>query len=441
MIAETLLRLLLCAVAVWFGTGLHLVFWVTGFLALPVLIEPGRLPARLLWCAAFLGWALGSCNQTHYLWKVLGLPLWVVILSPVGTGLVFALAVRIFRNYHQKQRRFLAAFFFSAIWTTYEFLRFRISIHGTIDNLAYTQMDFPAMLQIASVTGLCGIGFVLFFSQGLLAAGKPMAALLVIVLVAGAGALRLQQDPGTPVMVGLVASDAKLPLETKLDRYADTARGLIAQGARVVLLPEKIVRIDDAQLTGIDQRFLPLPALTVVGIERWTAKDKRNESRVYENGSVRAVYEKQHMLPPFESHLLVGTERVTWREPAGIYGTAICKDMGFPSLARGYGNDGAALMLIPAFDFEEDRWYSDRVAMLRGVESGFSVVRAPRAGNLIAADAFGRVLAEKPSYAEEFSTLLVKVPVRHLNTLYNALGDWFCFTVSGLLAVLWLRVR
>lgn len=397
------------------------------------------MPARLVWWIAFFGWSIGSCNQTHYLSKVLGVPLWLVILSPVGPALVFAFAVTAWRGAYRNHRPLRAAFLFVAIWTLYEFVRFRTSIHGTIDNIAYTQMDFLPVLQIASVTGLCGIGFVIFFTQGLVMAGKPRSAVALFLLTCSAGALRLLQDPGPIVPIGLVTSDRDLSKDAKLNRYAGESRKLMERGAQAVLLPEKIVRITNAELQDFDARFLPMPALVVVGVERWTDKDKRNEARVYEAGKVKAVYEKQHMLPPFESHLLVGKDRVIWREPAGTYGTAICKDMGFPALTRAYGQDGAGVMLIPAFDFEEDRWYSDRVAMLRGIESGFSVVRSPREGNLIAADAFGRVLAEKRSDAEAFSTLLVGVPVKHFDTLYNHLGDWFCFTVSALLA--WVLFR
>jgi apolipoprotein N-acyltransferase len=54
----------------------------------------------------------------------------------------------------------------------------------------------------------------------------------------------------------------------------------------------------------------------------------------------------------------------------------ICKDMDFPGLSREYGQDDTALLLVPAWDFELDGWLHGRMAILRGVESGFSIARA-----------------------------------------------------------------
>ena len=43
----------------------------------------------------------------------------------------------------------------------------------------------------------------------------------------------------------------------------------------------------------------------------------------------------------------------------------ICKDMDFPLLSRQYGNDGAGLMLVPAYDFVTDGWLHGRMAILK----------------------------------------------------------------------------
>ncbi len=105
------------------------------------------------------------------------------------------------------------------------------------------------------------------------------------------------------------------------------------------------------------------------------------------------------MLPAFESHLLPGTARLTFDRPsddgtAGKWGVEICKDMDFPLLARQYSNDGARLMLVPAWDFVADGWLHGRMAILRGVESGFSIARSVKQGILTLSDSRGRVLAQ-----------------------------------------------
>jgi apolipoprotein N-acyltransferase len=53
----------------------------------------------------------------------------------------------------------------------------------------------------------------------------------------------------------------------------------------------------------------------------------------------------------------------------------ICKDMDFPKLSREYGKDGTALLIVPAWDFVLDGRLNGRMAILRGVESGFTAAQ------------------------------------------------------------------
>jgi apolipoprotein N-acyltransferase len=105
----------------------------------------------------------------------------------------------------------------------------------------------------------------------------------------------------------------------------------------------------------------------------------------------------------------------------------ICKDMDFPQLSRQYGNDGTALLLVPAWDFNADGWLHGRMAILRGVESGFTIARAPKQGVLTVTDDTGRVIAERVTGSEPFTSLMATAPVRHTATIYARYGDWFAW--------------
>jgi apolipoprotein N-acyltransferase len=83
------------------------------------------------------------------------------------------------------------------------------------------------------------------------------------------------------------------------------------------------------------------------------------------------------------------------------------------------------VLLAPAWDFGPDGWLHSRMAIWRGVESGFTVVRAAKQGQLVVSDAYGRVLAEAASTAEGFARLSTSAPARHVPTLYSRWGDWF----------------
>ena len=169
-----------------------------------------------------------------------------------------------------------------------------------------------------------------------------------------------------------------------------------------------------------------------MGVVHIAPDAKWNEARIYSPSSPVRVYEKHHMLPPFESPLKPGTTRTLWKEPSGIWGVTICKDMDFPAMGRDYANDGAGLLLVPAWDFVGDGWLHGRMAILRGVESGFSIARAPKQGILTATDNRGRVLAERITGLQPFVSLVANVPVQNDRTIYAQSGDWFAWLNVGL---------
>ena len=232
------------------------------------------------------------------------------------------------------------------------------------------------------------ITFLLFFVPGAVATGRlsaivPAAILLASVLLWGRARLDNGDSAGERVPVAIISSDkfVRTPGTQRqlLGDYADRAARLADEGARLLVIPEKIAVIKEIPLEEIDALFGAAAkhgARVVVGLERWTHDAKLNEARVYSsNGAVEADYEKHHMLPPMESHLLVGHDRVNLQDHLGV---AICKDMDFPQLSREYAQDGAGLMIVPAWDFHSDGWLHSRMAVVRGVESGFGLVRSAK---------------------------------------------------------------
>jgi apolipoprotein N-acyltransferase len=228
------------------------------------------------------------------------------------------------------------------------------------------------------------------------------------------------------------------PASVELIRtYCEHIPDLAKRGAQIVVLPEKLGRFTDVEVKQADEILAQSAKqnhLTIAA--EFHHLPDRNETRVYApDGTVEAVYEKQ-LLPAFESELLVGDTRTTLQRPSGKIGLTICKDMDFPKLSRQYGNDGATLLLVPAWDFTSDGWLHSRMAILRGVESGFSMARAPRLGNLTLTDDRGRVLAEQVTGSTGFNSALAAVPVGSAPTLYARAGDWFAWFDLFLLTII-----
>ena len=445
-------------VLLWFGTGLHPQWWLTWLVPLPLLWLATRLSAGWSFVLAVLAVFVSAFSQWHYAHDLIHLPGTVLLLIGVQPALVVAVAVALWRRLLLRGAPLLAALGYSGVLVAVDFAALRFSANSNWGSLAYTQMDFLPVLQTASLAGTAGLVFLVSFVPAALAAaawGKVTprhrlalagGALALLLAATGWGAWRLAAPAAPEVKVGLIASDLVQNLSPKdpekkkalFEAYSAKAAELIAQGAQLVIEPEKIARVHDERIGDLDLPFEQAAArgaVIAVGVERWIGADRLNESRIYDaRGALWTTYEKHHMMPVYESDLKVGTDRAILEQPSGKWGVQICKDMDFPALSRQYGNDGVGLVVVSAWDFIADGWLHDRMAVMRGVESGFSLARAAKQGLLTLSDDRGRVLAQQRTDSEDFSTLLGEVPVRHDDTLYARWGDWFAWLMLAVLA-------
>ncbi len=454
--------------ALFWGTGLHPRWWLAWLAPLPVLfISPRVARGRAFWMAA-VAWFLGSLNMWLYFLTAISIPIPLLLLFSAVPSCFFGLAVLLFRRFLVRGDLWKAALSFPAFWVTFEYLSNVSSPHGTFPNLGYTQMDFLPVLQVTSVAGIWGITFCLFLLPATIAAvlNQPgtvpqkrrlaTAASVFLVLVVGWGSWRVMWTPAPEhsVRVGLMATgvDTTFPHDDAtalrlLQDYSGKAASLAALGAQVIVLPEKIALVSDQGIGQVDALFAATSARAkasiVVGLDRGTLTKRFNEARLHSpQGTLVAIYDKHHMVPQFEDADQPGTTITVFDQPSGVWGIQICKDMDFPGLSRQYGAKGVGLLLVPAWDFTLDGWLHGRMAVLRGVESGFTIVRAAKQGVLTVSDDRGRILAEQDAATVPFASLVATAPVRHDNTLYVRWGDWFAWlNAAGLVALLFSRAR
>lgn len=453
---------LLTALLAWFGAGLFPVWPLMWLAPLPVVVF--ALRSRTWWGAALVaatGWFFGNLAVTGY-YIALGAPpiLLVLIVGPMV--LACTLAVLLFRAFTRRSQFWLALLAFPSCWVALEFINSRLSVHGTFGSLAYTQLDFLPFLQLASLTGPWGMSFLLLLFSAAAALGLHLyqsaprqawrivgcgCGVIAAALVFGTVRLALPAQ-GQSVRVGLIASDPPtspevadpgVPTARLMSQYAIEATKLVAQGAQVIVLPEKLAVIVDPDTQALDTQYQSLSDLArvpvVAGFIHVVPPLKYNEARLYTPRAPVQTYDKEHLLPPFESNLTPGRSLLTLRAPSGVWGVAICKDMDFRRPAQDYGNSDAGLLLVPAWDFVGDRWTHGHIAVMRGVEDGFGIVRNAKQGFLTVSDNRGRILAETTSYSAPFATLVAEVPAAHDWTLYQTLGDWFGWVTLGFLVL------
>ena len=356
------------------------------------------------------------------------------------------------RSFLRRGSPILAAFALPVYWVTCEYLTAIASPHSTWGNLAYTQMDFLPLIQIASISGLWGISFILFLFASTVAAlfsgaGKlrhryvlAIAVGLVLCAVLVFGEWRLQSNSSPKaVAITLIAKDVPMSLYLGSEKeaidllreYADEIRDVTPAGTEAVVLPEKIGRFSESALPEVDALFSSVATRThaavVLGLVRTTASGSFNSSRLYPaDGNSKANYDKQHLIPGVEPEQ-PGDKRIVLDESSGRWGLQICKDMDFPKLSREYARDGANLMLVPAWDFNVDRWLHSRMAVLRAVENGFALARSACNGLLTLSDNRGRILAETATAHDRFESISGKLNVAPEETFYARTGDWFAW--------------
>jgi apolipoprotein N-acyltransferase len=447
------------------GNGMNPLWPFMWVAPIPVLLLAAETTSwRIAAGAAALSMLLGSLTMLYYLHVVLHAPVIAWLIPFSIASLLFAAGVLLFRSLLHRGAVFSSMIALPAFWTVCEYLASFAPANGTAGSLAYTQERFLPILQIASLTGPWGITFLLLLfpsavASGLYLRGRRLLHAAPVVgsasaVLAGAvlfGAIRLAAPNSQKnIKVGLLDTDTVVfadeapEMQELIKSYAEQADRLASQGAKIVLMPEKTgllldrdTKIADPVLQSVADRT---GATLVIGVVHVVARDSFNEARIYAPGQPIATYDKQHMLPPFESKLTPGTSLALLSETAVPIGVAICKDMDFIHPALDYGRSGVDLLLDPAWDFNVDRTWHGHIAIMRGVEGGYAIAHAAKDGFLTVTDDRGRILGEVRTNSGAFASLLVDVPLRHDQTVFDRYGTWFPWVAALLLLAAAVRL-
>lgn len=437
-------------------------FWPLAWIApIPLLIAAVGAPRWSAFGLGALAGVLSMALMATYFVQLAGIgPTLVIALSKALIWGAVTLAVR---GASQHLPAWAAVFVFPTLMAGIETLTAAISPHSTAGSLAYSQMDFSPAIQAAALGGVPAIVFVLslFASAIVFLTGKRVLAavvpaLMVIAAIAygyGRGAIESRDVPlaeAVEIKVALLAGDdfdfEAADWRPTWEAYINAAERALQDGARIVVVPEKIATIqavDEAEATA---QFAALAqiyeATIVVGAIARTPEAASNRAYFITPDGGTRLYDKQHMIPGLESEFTPGNA-ILFSDVGGVrIGVAVCKDMDFPDLARQYGAQGTALMLVPAWDFDRDAWLHSRMAILRGVENGFSIVRSARNGVMTVSDAYGHVSAQAASRAHVATLAASIVTPRHVPTLYTRIGDtfgWLCALLAAMLVTLTIR--
>jgi apolipoprotein N-acyltransferase len=375
---------------------------------------------------------------------------------------------------------FAATLAFPLAVTAAEFLSFTLHPMGTFGARAYTLYGNLVLMQLASLTGMWGIAFLVSWFgpvvnwawersfdwpriwRGL----ATYAGITGLVLIYGAARLAFSPPPeGTVRVAGLTATlpDAGEPIDPRddkerfrqvtsdlHDRYFEQTIREARAGAQIVLWPEGAgvgPEEDEAALIARGRQvaaqegiYLAMPLFTI-----YDDPDRPHENKLIVIDPAGGVV-LEHLKYGFNlsegSRPGDGVLR-TIKSPFGTLSGVVCWDDAFPAPMRQAGRNGTDILMVPANDFREVDPLRTQMAVYRAIENGVSLVRQGSNGLSMATDPYGRVLGAMDHFTASERVMVAQVPTQGVFTLYAVTGDWFGWlAVVGLVAItIWVVVR
>ena len=344
---------------------------------------------------------------------------------------------------------------------------------GTFGAAAYSQRDFPAVMQIASVTGLWGITFVISWFASLVnyvwesgfksaRLSLAFAGLLTLILGLGFGRTLLPSQPEATVQVAgfslpagklsemmahLQAGGNGIP-QTVDELHAqelNQIRSMADEGAEIVVLQEGagMGQSDQVEKLLADVSAIAKEKSIYIVLPTFDLGKSPAENVVQiidPNGDVVLKHVK-YGGNDFEGTLKGDGILQTVDTPYGKLSAVICWDADFPNVVKQAGEQNVDLLFVPSNDWLAVKDIHAGMATFRAVENGMTIFRQTGQGVSMVSDAYGKVINRVDMFEENASGFtgiqMVQTPIGSVDTAYTTIGDGFGIaTLIGLLGLL-----
>lgn len=356
-----------------------------------------------------------------------------------------------------------ASLVFPCALVTVEFL-LSFSPFGAITSLAATQINQLELIQIASVTGMFGVSFIMAWAAScavilLRQEGEAkerrtllMALLTPSLLLCCYGGLRLhlQASESDTIRIAMpktlgrdsAKQDFELSLQAALGGNPDIIQFHEAAFVCDECHPQDLLQAAQAAAKK-HHLIIMLPLITP---DEEGIKSHNKVLIIDEKGELAAAYNKHNVVPFVESSRYSGAsvQPSILDTPLGRMATVICFDLDYPSFMREAGKRRADFIMAPSFDWDPLTSFHSASLKYRAIENGASLVRNTHTGISVAYDYLGQQLLYTNHYRcnEERYVLFADIPSQGTGTLYSLLGDSFSYAcVAGLCFFLMARWR
>jgi apolipoprotein N-acyltransferase len=386
------------------------------------------------WMLAFgiLPWILLAAYLSVYVGIFAALSCWITVRRPA----------------------WIAVWSVALLWTALEYVR-SIGVFGfPWALLGLTQHRHPAVIQIAKVTGVFGVSFLVALAGAALAravisrrlALTVAPAIIVATAILWGGSQVQAQNTGS---LRVAALQPNVPARVKFDPLLSPGHmagltQLVAaagvKGAELIVLPETAIPYNIFGSPGV---------LREVG--HWATRARATLiASSLENGvsniavavapSGQAVgrYDKVRLVAFAEFGVQPGQRHEALWTPLGHVGVMICFESIFPDVGRTLVRNGAELLAVMTNDgwFDGTSGVEQHAAhsILRAVETGRWVVRAANTGVTMIIDPAGRVSSRLQPRTE--AVLVDRAALVRSSTFYSRRGDLFAIATLFAIAAL-----
>lgn len=458
-----LITVVFSAITFFLSNGVLFIWQLAWISPIPLLVLMHKSEKMRLFKILFFTYFLGS--TVYYFTLRNTVPLVFIILTVFLFAVIFSFIFLVSKIVARKLNPIKGVFVFPLVWTITEFILYSISDNGHWGSLANTQTQFISLIQIASITGSLGITFILSLFSSLLAyiwiyrrnkLEVLKLSILPMILILGTftfGLIKINtKNNGEIVNVGVYSTNKNIKyFKTEkeheaikiVEGYINIIEFLSKKGAQVILFPEKMVGVTDYYVDKVLEILSNSAAENkvkiIIGINHKGQNLSSNDGWVIaEDGKLILNHTKNHLVPGWETGKYIGGNEIgVFNNNKSKWGVVICKDNDFPYFTRKYGKEDVKIVYAPTWDFIYDAKYHMRLAVLRSVENGYSLVRSNKQGISSVNNDLGQIKATRENYNDNEEVMFIaEIQEGKGQTLYSKYGDWFSYLCIILLLVL-----
>ncbi len=422
-------------------------------------------------------------GSMSYVLSVLAVFLLSLYMSLYTAAFCFLYSVAI------KKTSLPSLFIAPCLWTSLEFIRSYAFTGFPWSSLGYSQYEFLPLIQLADITGIYGISFLIVAFNGAIAdifiirkikVTKPLFSSfsfiggifllgLLFLLIFTYGGYRLYQDRDAStikaaIIQGNIEQDKKWDIlyqNSVLHAYMDLTSKAAELSPDIIIWPETALPFsfqDDKVLTekliAYQQNLQSYLLFGSILVKEDLTSDSKKIHRLSNSavlldkkGNISYIYDKIHLVPfgeyvPLKNILFFidklvygfgdyhpGDSYIKAVTPFGSFATLICYEIIFPGMVRKFFiNDGDFIINIT-----NDAWFGNThgpyqhfsMAVFRAIENRKPVLRVANSGISGFIDSKGNIVAKTNLFEQTY--IVGEIKKDSTRTLYTKYGDIFSY--------------